>query len=309
MPRTRPRALLLLVGVAVVVLGCGRIAELADLGSDPGATDPAAAEVQRRERALDGLIERLDRVEPSGEVLLRLSLTGGWGLPASGELHLTIEDDGRVVRVTDTSVFSSTDDFTSARLSRDGIRRVLALTRELLPAPRSDLDGGAGVSPTDRSAWLEVGDEITLSMDQLGQTEGRTAGQRAWRARFDAVIERIADLSWLGDDIVEPERAWTPDSMTVLARSLEAGAGADTGSPAVRWPLDRPLSALAVGTTIDAQGQERSVVCLEGADVVPVFALLTGVNRASLRVDDGAAWELEVRPHMPGYRLVGDPCQ
>ena len=43
--------------------------------------------------------------------------------------------------------------------------------------------------------------------------------------------------------------------------------------------------------------------------VVPVFALLTGVNRASLRVDDGAAWELEVRPHMPGYRLVGDPCQ
>jgi hypothetical protein len=39
-----------------------------------------------------------------------------------------------------------------------------------------------------------------------------------------------------------------------------------------------------------------------------VFALLTGVNHAYLREDDGREWELEVRPHFPGYRLVGDPC-
>jgi hypothetical protein len=292
----------------VVALGCGRIAEIADLGSGPTTLDPAAAELQRRERALDGLIEGLARTAPSGEVILRLSLTGGWALPDPGQLHLTVEGDCRVVRVTDMSVFSTTDDYTSARLSRDGMRRVIALARDLLPARRSDLDGGAGVSPTDRAAWLEVGDGITLSMDRLGATEGYTAGQRSWRARFDAVIERIKDLSWLREDIVEPEAPWIPESMTVLARSVGPGDRAQVGSAAARWPLDRPIDRLADGTTVDADGEERRVLCLEGDEVAPVFALLTGVNHARLAVDDGAAWELDVRPRIPGYRLVGDPC-
>ena len=50
------------------------------------------------------------------------------------------------------------------------------------------------------------------------------------------------------------------------------------------------------------------MVCLAGEDVAPVFSLLTGVNAAHLGVDDGHAWELNMWPHYPGYRLVGDPC-
>ena len=42
--------------------------------------------------------------------------------------------------------------------------------------------------------------------------------------------------------------------------------------------------------------------------MAPVFALLTGVNHAHLGVDDGTPWELDVRPHYPGYRLASDPC-
>ena len=246
--------------------------------------------------------------EPSGEVILRLSLTGGWGLLDPGELHMTIQDDGRVIRVTDRSVFSSTDDYTSLRLSQTGILRVLEMMEELLPTARDDLDGGAGVSPTDRSAWLEVGDDIVLSMDRIGQTDGYTGQQQARRTSFGELLGRIDDLSWLGEDILEPEAAWIPSSMTVLAGSVSARSGLDPDSAFAPWPLDRSIEELAVGTMRDPNGAEELVLCLTGDEVPPVFALLTGVNHAYLRVDDGREWELDVRPHYPGYRLVSDPC-
>jgi hypothetical protein len=223
-------------------------------------------------------------------------------------LHVTIQDDGRVIRVTDTTVFSSTRDYTSLRLDHSGILRVLGMTEPLLPAHRQDLDGGAGVSPVDRSAWLEVGDAITLSMDRIGQTDGYTSEQRAWRARFGEVLEAIKDLSWLDDAIVEPESPWIPSSMTVLARPMSSETGVGPESSPAPWPLDRSIGELAIGTTPDADVQEDLVLCLTGDQVAPVFALLTGVNHAHLRVVDGKEWELDVRPHYPGYRLAGDPC-
>ena len=246
--------------------------------------------------------------EPADEVILRLSLTGGWGLPDPEGLHLTIEDDGRVIRVTDRSVFSSTRDYTSLRLDPAGVARVLQMTERLLPARREDLDGGAGVSPTDRSAWLEVGDAIVLSMDRIGQTDGYTPEERASRARFAEVIERLEDLTWLGDAIVEPESPWIPSSMTVLAGPISPRSGLGPDAAFAPWPLDRSIEELATGTTLDPYDEERLVVCLTGDQVGPVFALLTGVNHAYLPVDDGKEWELDVQPHYPGYRLSGDPC-
>ena len=79
-------------------------------------------------------------------------------------------------------------------------------------------------------------------------------------------------------------------------------------TPFARWPLDRPIEELALGTTLGADGAESLVLCLRGDEVAPVFALLTGVNHAHLRVDDGGAWELDVRPRYPGYRLARGPC-
>jgi hypothetical protein len=184
---------------------------------------------------------------------------------------------------------------------------VLESARPLLDSAREDLDGGAGVSPTDRSAWLEVGADLVLSMDRLGRTEGYDREQQAQRAAFEAVIERLRDMSWLGEDIVVPEAAWVPDSMTVLAARHE-GAGPGAAGSAVPWPLALAIADLAQGTQVGPSGQQRLVVCLAGADVAPVFALLTGGNHAQFAVDDGDAWELDVIPHYPGYRLVSDPC-
>jgi hypothetical protein len=122
------------------------------------------------------------------------------------------------------------------------------------------------------------------------------------------VLGRIEDLGWLGDAIVEPEAEWVPESMTVLAGSLSPGSVAGPDPASAAWPLDRSIEDLAVGASLDPGGEERLVLCLTGDEVAPVFALLTGLNHASLRVDGGTAWELDVRPHYPGYRLAGDPC-
>jgi hypothetical protein len=308
--RSWPRAIRTLVlsaSLATVLAGCGllQLGDRAFVEPVPGRSDLAD-----RRRAFDDLVERVadtDR-EPSGEVILRLSLTGGWGLPDRDELHLTIQDDGQVIRVSDRTVFSSTDDYTSLRLTSSGILRVLETLEELLTASSDDLDGGAGVSPTDRSARLEVTDAIALSMDRIGQTNGYTPEQHASRARFDDLIARIDDLTWLGEDILEPETAWIPASMTVLAGSVSDRSGLEPNTPFAPWPLDRSIEELAVGTALDPYGEEELVLCMTGDDVAPVFALLTGVNHAYLRVDDGSAWELTVRPHYPGYRLFNDPC-
>jgi hypothetical protein len=306
-PPSRSRlawTLVLCVVLATTMAGCGALMQL-------GAEQhPERAALAERQRVFDELVERMTdpEREPSGDIILRLSLTGGWGLPERSELHLTIQDDGRVIRVADRTVFSSTDDYTSLRLSRDGIARVLEMIGGLLAVDRDDLDGGAGVSPTDRSAWLEIGDTIVLSMDRTGQTDGYTRDQQARRARFSEVLARIEDLTWLGKDVIEPETAWIPESMTVLAGSVSARSGLGADAPFAPWPLDRPIEELAVGTALDPYGEEDLVLCLTGDEVPPVFALLTGVNHAYLRVDDGREWELTVRPQFPGYRLFGDPC-
>ena len=222
----RSRLVAAIVVVAAILgstVACGRAIEFGDLriglpAPDPGPVEPDAGGMEARlaedrEAALDELIERLvdPAHEPTGEVVLRLSLTGGWGLSARPDLHLSIEDDGRVVRVTDTSVYASTRDFTSLRLSPDGVVRILGSVRPLLAARSDDLDGGAGVSPsTDRSAWLEVGPDITRSMDRIGQTDGYSPGQQVQREVFAKSIDGLSDLGWLGDEIVDLRRPGLP---------------------------------------------------------------------------------------------------
>ena len=306
--RSRWQASVLAVCLAMTAAGCGTLIRLGGLA--PGGSDPQLEESASRRRSLDALIERVadPSLEPSGDVVLRLSLTGGWGLPDPGDLHLTVQDDGRVIRVTATTVFSSTRDYTTMRLDREGIVRLLRLTEPLLDARREDLDGGGGVSPTDRSAWLDVGDALVFSMDRIGQTDGYTAERRARRAEFARVLDRLEDLTWLGPSILEPASPWVPSSMTVLARPVSPRSGLGPDTRFARWPLARSIEELAVDTALDPYGEEQLVLCLTGVQVGPVFALLTGVNHAYLPVDDGTRWELDVRPHYPGYQLVGDPC-
>lgn len=144
-------------------------------------------------------------------------------------------------------------------------------------------------------------------MDRIGEIDGYTGSQQRWRAAFEEIIADLRDLTWLGDDIVEPAAAWIPDSMTVLAGDVSTRSGLDSDAPFADWPLDRTITDLAESTTLNPYDEEELVICLP----VPTSSRcspLTGVNRAYLRVDDGTQWELNVTPHYPGYRLVTDPC-
>ena len=96
--------------------------------------------------------------------------------------------------------------------------------------------------------------------------------------------------------------------MTVLAGRPSPRSGLRPDAPFNPWPYDRPVEAMARGTQVDPYGEEEVVVCLSGAEVFPLFSLMTGVNHAYLRVDDGRRWEVNVQPRTPGYRLYGDPC-
>jgi hypothetical protein len=295
--------------VATTIPTATDVVTTTEVPDDP--EDPVAERLEAaRLEALEALRERITHPDrnPSEGVIVRLSVTGGWELQDDTVAHMTIEDDGRVVRVGDTSVFSSTDDYTSMRLSETGVQRVVERVADIVAAPAGSLDGGAAVSPTDRSAVIEVGGQRLASMDRIGARDGYSASQQEWRGVFDAIIADLHDLSWLGNDILEDEAPWIPDSMTVLAGDVSARSGLDPNAPFMAWPLDRSITQLSESTTRNPYDEEELVICLVGVDVELVFALLTGVNHAYLRVDDGTRWELNVTPHYPGYRLLTDPC-
>ena len=59
---------------------------------------------------------------------------------------------------------------------------------------------------------------------------------------------------------------------------------------------------------LNAYDEVELVVCVTGDQVQPVWDLLTGVNNAYLRVDDGAQWELTYRLTWPGYGQQRNAC-
>ncbi len=249
--------------------------------------------------------------EPDEGLVLRLSISGGWETPNPFDTeHLSVEDDGRAVRVRDSSVFSSTDDYTSLRLDDDGVAALRRRIAEsgLYEAPAGAFGDDSAVSPTDRTAALEVAGFGRITVGRLGSVDGYTEKQFAWRSRFDELLADLVDLDWAAAHIVAAEAPWVPDSMTVLAGDISQRSGLPADAPFAPWPLDVAIAERAEGTTTNPYDEEELVLCLQGDEVGPVFALLTGVNHAYLRVDDGERWELNVWPHQPGYRLASDPC-
>lgn len=250
-------------------------------------------------------------IEPDSDgVFFRLSVTGGWQLPDPPARRISLETDGSLVRAINPNVFASTESFSVMQLSPSGVNRVIALFEDSgLLENRGLLDGGAGISPTSVSATLWVGGRPILSMDRIGETEGYDEEQRAARAAFDDILAKLDDPSWLGDDILSDWQPWVPERLTVLASDdVSPRSGLPNNSPFADWPLAATIEEMSTGTVLNAYDEEVLVICLEGKDVAPVWALLTGVNNAYLRVDDGREWELTYALSTPGYRSFRDAC-
>jgi hypothetical protein len=232
----------------------------------------------------------------------------GWPVSADGivlrvDLHdgyerseiISFAADGWVVRAAETDVFASTEDHTTWRLNREGLRRVLARldalgVREARPG---DFGDGA-VSSYGRSAavWF---DERVIS----GSTP------ELWQAATE-----VTDPRWSGAAVVAPVRPWVPERIGFLAGPPDRTDRSPLGPSDrfARWPLDRGIRELSLGTMPNAYGEPRAALCLTGPDAAAVWPLLDGVNTAYLRVDDGRRWELNTTVDLPAYTRSGSPC-
>jgi hypothetical protein len=197
----------------------------------------------------------------------------------SGRSMVSLETNGRVVYVWDTSVFSDTRDYQSLRLDPDG---TVALANEVIES-LLDQPSGAG---------------IPISND----------GTHVGTAR-PALADRLRDLSWLAAHIIEPLAPWIPEELSLAAHVPRASPPSPLrpDDPFATWPLATPIDQLAHSLVEGPYGTDRAI-CLTGDDVGPVFALLTGVNTAYLRIDDGRRWELTVTVLSPGWQPWASAC-
>lgn len=239
---------------------------------------------------------------PVGEhgVLVRLAISEGYDHSAM----VTFAADGRVVRVGDTSVLASVEDFTTWRIDRAGLRKVLrAFDGLAVRGARSGDFGDPRVGPDVRSVGLFWGDGRVIS-GSVPRYDGRgdSPGQPLWD-----LATAVAEPGWVGRHVVEVPRPWVPDAVGVVARPPgSAGSPTSGGSPAP-WPLARTVEELAAGGARGPEG-ERSF-CLRGQEAARVFRLMRpGTNSAWLGVDDGRRWELNLQVVTPAYVTSGNPC-
>ncbi len=235
---------------------------------------------------------------PDG-TLLRLNVREG-----DRELQLSIEDNGRVVAVTDTSILATPDDYRTWQISPTAVDILVTLVEasELLDHPEANLQFGPETDGLYNSAAIFYNDGFVLEMDGLGRTEGFTEEQMTSRLEFESLVEQLQDMSWLGDQVVTDPAPFVPDGLTLLASPATPGRG-----PVSPWPLAVSIEELAAEPVNDPTWAGLPL-CVYGDQVGPVFALTEQVG-ANLLVDDGTqTWDILVRPHLPGYRLYGDPC-
>jgi hypothetical protein len=187
--------------------------------------------------------------------------------------YVALQADGRVVHVADTTASASPDDYRTWVATPHGRERLIAAIQKELARP----------APSGRGPSVRLG-------------EGRVV------RISDALAAALRNPRWLGMDLASPVRPWVPQHLTVYASRASGST-----QPAKRWPY-----AAGIGLRNDGAarkgGRSRTLLCLDGAEVAPLFQKLRGVDVTRVLVDDGQRWELEVDAAYPGQRLVGDPC-
>jgi len=225
-----------------------------------------------------------DALSGERDVALRLNAYGQ-------DLDVVLTPEYRLIQVTQSDILAGTDDFRFWQLTRTGAERVL----------RRALD-----NPAVSSGVYNISYRTSVALDIGGGRSELNAGSSHadtdvdYTSAIDNLVAGLADPTWLGDDIVSGPQPWTPQTLTVVATPLQVDV-IDAS-----WPMPVPIREMGTaGEGIDGE----IVVCLEGVEVEPVWALLDGsVNRAHLRLHDGEPWDANVMINWPGYRLISDPC-
>lgn len=223
------------------------------------------------------------QVGPDG-ILARIVLSDAPGV----QRMVSFTADGRVVSAVDRSVFMGRDDLTTWRLSP--VR--LATTLRALDA--------VGVRTAEPGSF---GEEAGAASASVFYEPGRVAS-----GTDPGLVETVRAM-------VEPPargvRPWAPYAIGFLAGPPDRTGRSplDADAPFRPWPLRRGVAELAEGRRPDAYGVRRHALCLRGRQAARVWRrLFTGDNTAYLRVDDGRRWELNASVVLPGYVLLGSPC-
>jgi hypothetical protein len=206
------------------------------------------------------------------------------------------------------SVNATTEDYTTWRLDRAGLRRVLQAFDRLGVREADPGDfGDSAVGPGQWQAsvgWTGVWESQGISGSIPAYDERpELPGYRLWE-----LANQVIEPAWHGDHVVEGPRQWVPRELGVRAGPPDLDASPEQRLPYAPWPLDRTITELSQGV---GQGPyaPQELLCLRGRDAARVFRLLKpGVNTAWLRVDDGRRWEANVLVVLPTYVGFENPC-
>ena len=241
----------------------------------------------------------------SGAVVLSLGIKEGY---AGRDEIVSFDRDGWVVRAADTSVFGTKEDYTTWRIDRAGLRRVLAAFDALEVREPGAWFGEDRVGPDVRHAsvgWSDRGTERSVGGSLPLWDDGTVhAGQPLWD-----LVDEVVEPGWHAGHVVVPPRPWVPERLGLSAGPPGGQGTPMTDEPFAPWPLERGIRELSHGTAPNPYGEPEEQLCLTGRQAAKVFDLLEpGVNTAWLRVDDGRRWEVSVNVVLPSYALLRNPC-
>ncbi len=223
---------------------------------------------------LDELYDRVRASDPTASSSdLKPDADGVLFSAAGAGWYVAVQADGRVVHVADTSANATPDDYRTWRATEHGRERLVAALHAELDRPAP-----SGHGPSSH----------------YGQGHVVRIG--------DAFAAALRNPRWLGADLAAPAGPWVPQHLTVYASRASGSTQA-----ARRWPYAAAIGLRNDGVALD-HGRQRTLLCLDGAEVVPLFQKLRGVNARNMVVDDGQRWSLTVQPAYPGARPAGDPC-
>jgi hypothetical protein len=239
------------------------------------------------------------------DVVLTLGVKEGYG---GRDETVSFDSHGWVVRAADTSVFGTKEDYTTWRIDRTGLRKVLAAFDRLGVREPGAWFGDQAVGPGVRHAavgWADRGVERgAYGSLPLWDDGGDHPGQPLWD-----LVDRVVDPAWHRGHVVVAPRPWVPTLLGVLAQRPGGQGSPNTTEPFAPWPLRRGIRELSHGVAPNPYGEPEQQLCLYGREAARVFDLLEpGVNTAWLRVDDGRRWELTVEVVLPSYSTSRNPC-
>lgn len=249
-------------------------------------------------------------------IVLEVDIFGGY---ERAEV-ISIDKHGWVVRAAQDDVFGSVDDYTTWRLNKNGLRKILTMVDRsgLHTASEEELgnerdEAGApisgGISPSNDTIYFRLADGTDRSITLAKYGEHVPRPERLLRLRLWNIGRRIVDTAGSARHLVSPPQPWVPRELGILAGPPSERSGMPPNRPPYRpWPLSQSIRQLSTEMVPNAYDELEHSFCLTGDDAAAVFAMLTGVNHAYLRVDDGRRWELDVEVRLPTDDLPEGPC-